>query len=253
MLTRLNGIFAFALWDARKRELFLARDGMGVKPLYYAALSCGFMFASEIKALVREKRLRRDIDADALRSYLTYLWCPAPRTMIRDVKKLEPGHALIVHGGAVMRKWCFYTLPLVSASSAIDSHEATETTRKLLAQAVERQMVADVPVGAFLSGGLDSSSIVHFARQYAPANRVDCFAIGFTGGQWAQEGFAEDLPYARQAAKHLGVDLHEIQVGPELWQQLETMLYHLDEPQADPAPLNVLAWHQGFALRGRGR
>jgi asparagine synthase (glutamine-hydrolysing) len=240
MLTRLNGIFAFALWDRDRQSLFVARDGMGVKPLYYAETSAGFLFGSEIKALLKAPEISRDIDPNAIRSYLTYLWCPAPRTPLRQVKKLEPGCALVVKSGRIERQWRFYAISFHQSHEFRSQEEAIEHTREMVRAAVQRQMVADVPLGAFLSGGVDSSAVVAFARQSAPRTRLPCFTIALDEGEARREGMTNDLRYARSVARHLDVDLHTIQVGSEMADELPKMIYHLDEPQADPAPLNVL-------------
>lgn len=240
MLSRLNGIFAFALWDDARQELFIARDGFGVKPLYYAETPGGMLFASELKSLLQENSISRDIDAQAVSNYLTYLWCPHPRTMLRDVHKLAPGHALIVRKGRIQKEWCHYDLPYGAGKLAVSPEQAVREVRRLLAQAVRRQMVSDVPVGAFLSGGLDSSAIVHFARENALGGRLPCFTIGFDGQAWQEEGMAEDLPYARRVASHLGVELNVLNVGPEMVEKFGDMVFQLDEPQADPAALNQL-------------
>lgn len=240
MLQRLEGMFAFAIWDEGRRELFLARDGFGVKPLYYTITPKGFLFASELKALINEPSLDRTLDAQGIANYLTYLWCPAPRTMLRAVKKLLPGEAMVVRSGKEPYRWRFYDLPYGVKPFKGSVNEAEEEARRLLGAAVERQMVADVPVGAFLSGGLDSSAICAYARQHAQGGKLDCFTIGFQDDVWRQEGMAEDLPYARMVAKALGVSLHVVEVGPEMATEFERMVYMLDEPQADPAALNVL-------------
>src|SRR5215471_14623074 len=240
MLARLNGIFAFAIWDTVKRELFIARDGLGVKPLYYAETHEGFIFASEIKAILQAAEIDRNIDPIALRHYLTYLWCPAPRTPLRQVKKLAPGCGLTVCEGRVERHWRFYELPLCQQMVPLFESEAIDQTRSALRTAVQRQMVADVPVGAFLSGGLDSSAVVAFAREASPATSLQCFTIALDGSDALREGMTADLPYAEAVARHLGVDLHTVRIGPEMADELSTMIYHLDEPLADPAPLNVL-------------
>src|SRR5450759_275330 len=153
MLGRLNGIFAFALWDSRTRRLFLARDGVGVKPLYYAETREGFLFASELKALLQAPGVDRRLDPAALCRYLTFLWCPAPDTALAAVKKLEPGHAMVVHEGRVARRWRYYDLPNGREEVlGVSEGEAAHSVRASVREAVSRQMVADVPVGAFLSG-----------------------------------------------------------------------------------------------------
>jgi asparagine synthase (glutamine-hydrolysing) len=239
MLTRLNGIFAFALWDARSRSLLLARDGLGVKPFYYAATTDGLVFASELKAVLQSPSVSRTLDIDAVRQYTRFLWCPAPQTMLQNVRKLLPGHAAWVVGGEMTRSWQYYDVPFDEEPDAFANGDAIGTTRAVIAEAIERQMVADVPVGAFLSGGLDSSAVVAFARQHQQAEPLRCFTIGFSEGKTATEGVADDLPYARRVARHLGVPLDEVTVAPATIDDLYAMIYQLDEPQADLAPLNV--------------
>ena len=248
MLNQLNGIFSFAIHDARasgrpvgveRGSLFLARDHLGVKPLYYAETSRGFLFGSEIKALMRDSALSREIDPAALHYMLAYLWTPAPRTVLASVRKLEPGTALLVHGGKVRRRWAFYDIPYDGTVSS-DSEAALSTDlAERLRTAVRRQLVADVPVGAFLSGGLDSSAVVAMMRRALPDRQISCFSIGFRE-EMDSEGSRADLPYARRVARHLGVDLEEIEVEPKAIGRLEEMVELLDEPQADPAPINAL-------------
>ena len=238
-LARLSGIFAFALWDSRTSRLLLARDGLGVKPLYYAVTSQGVVFASELKAVLQEESVDRALDPDAVRQYTRFLWCPGPQTMLKSVQKLEPGHAANVVDGRIERRWSFYDLPLTAGSTTAPLNETIAETRDVIARAVERQMVADVPVGAFLSGGLDSTSLVAFARSHVPSEQLRCFTIGFESGKTSYEGVADDLPYARSAARALGVQLEEVSVAPPDMDELAAMVYQLDEPQADLAPINV--------------
>lgn len=240
MLSRLNGIFSFAIWDRRSKSLFIARDGCGVKPFYYAETTKGFLFASELKALLLESSISRELDHSAINNYLRYLWCPAPQTPLKNIFKLEPGHALIVKDGKIKKKWQFYDLPYDQYIELIDEQSAIKNVSEALKLAVRRQMVADVEVGAFLSGGLDSSAVVALAKDHAKDKKLKCFTIGFEDTAFIKEGMGDDLAYARQVANHLDVDLHTIFVGPEMVGQLENMIYHLDEPQADPAPINAL-------------
>jgi len=248
MLTRLNGIFAFALHDARpagrpagveRGSLFLARDHMGVKPLYYAQTRQGFLFGSEMKALLRHRGLAREIDPAALHYMLAYLWTPAPATVLASVRKLEPGSALIVHDGKVKRHWTYFTIPYEGVVSRAPASTLAAELADHVATAVRRQLVADVPVGAFLSGGLDSSAIVAMMRRALPQDTITCFSIGFAH-DGTVDGNPADLPYARRVAKHLGVDLREVVIEPGVIGRLEEMVHLLDEPQADPAPLNAL-------------
>ena len=248
MLARLNGIFAFALHDDRatgrpegvpRGALLIARDHMGVKPLYYAETPAGLLFGSEIKALLEDPSLPRDIDPISLHNMLAYLWSPAPRTMLAAVRKLEPGSAMLVSGARIIRQWHFWDLPYTGTRSDKPASELALELTGHLRTAVTRQLVADVPVGAFLSGGLDSSAIVAMMREAMPAERIQCFTIGIAGED-AIEGNPNDLPYARQVAKHLGVDLHEVSVQPDVIARLPELVALLDEPQADPAPINAL-------------
>lgn len=248
MLKRLNGIFAFAIHDARpvgrpagvaRGALFLARDQFGVKPLYYAQKATGLLFASEIKALLCDPNLPRELDPVALHYMLAYLWTPAPQTMLAAVRKLEPGHALIVHGGQVQSKWCYYDLPYDGTRTRLEFDGAARALAGHLETAVRRQLVSDVPVGAYLSGGLDSSAVVAMMRRVQPDQPITCFTIDFPEHQ-AMEGSHADLPYARQVAQHLGVDLIEVLMSPAAIERLPEMVELLDEPQADPAPINAL-------------
>jgi len=238
MLGRLNGIFAFALWDKRDRSLLVARDALGVKPFYYSETAAGFAFASEIKALLCLVPGACELDLPALSRYLCLLWCPGEGTPLRGVRKLMPGEAIAVREGRIARRWIWYQLP-VFRGVAGDLSEADALTGTVdgLRRAVQRQLVADVPVGAFLSGGLDSSAVVAFAREQAPDIR--CFTIEAAGGQ--EPGTADDLPYARRVARHLNVPLDVVRIdASRMADDLERMIVQLDEPLADPAPLNVL-------------
>jgi len=237
MLSLLDGMFAFAIWDPRDRSLFLARDPLGVKPLYVATPRQGVLFASEIKALLASPAVSRDLDFQAIDATIRHLWCPGPRTVLAGVRKLEPGGALQVRDGRVVREWRYFDLPVQEPWTGPPSTDLCAAMTQHLERAVRDQMVSDVPVGAFLSGGLDSSAVAAFAARHA--KRLPCFTMRFTSGDTAAEGFADDLPYARRVAAHLGVELIEVPIGGEVAGELEQMIYQLDEPQADVAPLNV--------------
>lgn len=238
MLAKLNGIFAFALWDARENQLFVARDGAGVKPLYICESGGAFAFASEIKALLCFNWIPRRIDSEALSHYVRFLWCPGSGTPLADVRKLGPGEALIVKDGRIVRRWHYYSLPAPGPDLSLSVADWTVEVRRALELAVKRQMISDVPLGAFLSGGLDSSSIVALARKHT-SERLQCFTIDFDSDMAKEEGFVLDLPYARRVAQHLDVDLHVVRVGSEMAEGLASMVQQLDEPLADFSALNV--------------
>jgi len=235
MLQSLNGMFAFAIWDRDNDTLLLARDRMGIKPLHYSVTTRGLAFASELNALTCLVDVA-DLDIEAVQRYITFLWCPGNQTVLKNIGRLGPGEALRLSREGT-RKWQWsqrteHSRPYRSSDTAA----ATETAAQLRS-AVHRQMVSDVPVGAFLSGGLDSSAVVAFGREME--RDIRCFTIAISGGQG--DGFADDLPYARAVARHLEVPLEEVEVDSNrMAADIESMYQHLDEPIADPAALNVL-------------
>jgi asparagine synthase (glutamine-hydrolysing) len=251
MLSKLNGIFAFAILDTNSEKLFIARDALGVKPLYYSNKDNIFSFASEIKALLKLMPNDKELDAESINRYLSFLWCPGDGTPLKSVKKLLPGEAIIVKNGCILDRWQWYKLPVLnSIKKNLDKSQSIGGVTKYLRQAVHRQMVSDTPLGAFLSGGLDSSAIVTFAKEVNPDIR--CFSIETNGKQ--DEGAIDDLPYAKQVAKHLKVPLEVVTIeSNRMASDLEYMVAQLDEPLADPAALNAfyickLAREQGIKV-----
>lgn len=245
ILSSLNGIFALAVWDPKTQELRIARDGMGVKPLYYSAFENLFAFASEIKALFPLVPGLTSIDHASIARYLTYLWCPGEGTPLKHVRKLSPGEALTIKHGNIVERIKWYDLDnekliYSSKSNFKNTNKPSDWingVRNHLKDAVQRQMVSDVPVGAFLSGGLDSSSIVSFARELNPDIR--CFTIQAT--DWDLDEVTDDLPYALRVARHLNVPLEIVPVdSSKMALDFMEMVVRLDEPLADPASLNVL-------------
>lgn len=240
MLARLNGIFSFAIWDAKQRELFIAKDAIGVKPLYYSETTSGFLFASELKALLVHSEISSKLDVEAIQQYMAYLWTPAPKTMLHQVKKMKPAYAMIVKHGKIIREWHWYELPYTGIQASQSDNETFNELAKKIQQAVKRQLVSDVPVGAFLSGGLDSSAVVSMMRANMPDMEINCYGIGFENTA-DMDGDPLDLPFARKVAQHLDVNLHEIVVTPDvLINKIDELIYCLDEPQADPAPINAM-------------
>jgi asparagine synthase (glutamine-hydrolysing) len=247
MLERLNGMFALALFDRRRDELWLARDAFGVKPLYFAEGARGFAFSSELKALPRLMPVGTALDVPALYRYLAFSWCPGTATPLCGVSRLAPGEQLVVREGRLVSRERWASQPFAAPRARTKALPTARSVAAALRVAVERQLVADVPVGALLSGGLDSSAIVAFASERLPD--LDCFTIVAEGGLDA--GDTSDLPYARRVARHLGVRLHEVPIrSADLGGELERMVYRLDEPIADPAALNV--WFMSELARRRG-
>lgn len=237
---RLNGIFAFALYDRQLETLFVARDRFGVKPCYYICTENYFAFSSELKALLPVLQ-DASINEKAVANYLTFLWSPGTDTMFKEVHKLEMGHVLRIQlrGGKIEKQdSLFYQIPFHGIYTVESESRLIDQCEDLLLRAVERQLLSDVPVGFFLSGGLDSSLIVALARKLHPDRHLSCFTID-AGNDIADEGFTNDLTYAKWVANHLKVDLHVVKADINIVRDFDQMIWHLDEPQADAAPLNV--------------
>ena len=225
-LARLRGMFALAVWDRQTRTLALARDRLGVKPLVYAETGAGFAFASEIATLFQvQPDLSRAPDYAAMDHYLTFQYIPAPLSGFRAVRKLPPAHAMIVREGKVERVWRYWDIDF-SQRSRLSFEEACEALREKFLEATRIRLVSDVPLGAFLSGGVDSSITVAAMARLA-ADPVKTYAIGFE-----DERFNE-LPYAREVARHLGTEHHEMTVRPAAVELLPQLIEHLGEPMAD--------------------
>jgi asparagine synthase (glutamine-hydrolysing) len=252
LVNRLNGMFAFALWDERRRRLLLARDRMGEKPLYFTQLRDGtFLFASELKALLTHPRVERRLDLLALRKYLQYEFVPAPCTILEGIFKLPPAHRLIVEGGR-WRMERYWQLPDPGAPRPISLAEAAEELRERLREAVRIRLIADVPLGILLSGGIDSSTVAALACQEA-GRRVETFSIAFS-----EKSFDESA-HARQVAAHLGTHHHEATVTEqEMLAMVARIPSLLDEPLGDASliPTFLLSQftrrHVTVALGGDG-
>lgn len=237
-LSKLSGIFAFAIWDRQERSLFLARDPYGVKPLYYAPLGPnGLLFSSELKALVRHGGLPRNIDPAAVAAHLGFLWTADEHTMLCAVRKLRPGQCLTVRGNNVHTEEYAAPIPL---SRNGGGEGAAGQLRDLLDQVVADQMVADVPVGALLSGGLDSSAIVASMCKVIDPSRITTFCADVGKSKGGTDNVGDDTAYARIVARHLGVKLIEVPTVSGLTADLQQMVWALDEPCADFAALQVL-------------
>ena len=229
---RLEGMFAFAIWDARRRRLFLARDRLGVKPLYYARLADGFVFGSEAKAVLAHPAVPRELDEAAFGDYLTFGFTPPPATLFRGIGKLAPGERMTVSAdGAVATETWWRPLPPADVAdrvAAMGEAEMVAETRRLLLRSVEKRMMSDVPFGVFLSGGLDSSTNVALMAEVSEAP-VRTYST-------APRGHAryDELGYARLVAERFATDHHEVLVDEAAMRDfLPEMLYHQDEPLSD--------------------
>jgi asparagine synthase (glutamine-hydrolysing) len=230
MFSLLRGMFALAIWDAPRRTLILARDRLGQKPLVYHHDRCRLIFASELKALLAlpEHIIPRDLDALALDSYLNYGYVPHPRTMLAGTHKLPPAHYAVWHGGtlAIQRYWD----PDWNVERTRPLGEDIEELRATLSDAVREQMISNVPLGAFLSGGNDSTIIVGLMQQ-ASSRPVRTFAIGFPDPSY------DETAYAELAARHLETEHQTIIVEPKAWETLPELAWQFDEPFADSSAL----------------
>ncbi len=225
----LQGMFAFALWDAKRRRLLLARDRLGIKPLYYTTAAGAFLFASEVKAFLPYPGFRVDIEPGALDLYLALQYVPGPDTLFRGVHKLLPGHLLVSENGrvSVRRYW---ELVLGDFRPGTTVAEAAEEFGALFRETVKRHLVSDVPVGALLSGGVDSSAVV--AAMTVGGGEVQTFTVGFE-----LPGHHNELTEARRVARHLATAHHELLLKPDAATQLADLAWHMDEPVADAAAL----------------
>ena len=223
----LNGIFAFAIWDQRRRSLFVARDRLGVKPLFYTVTEHSLIFASELKVILRHPRVAPKVDLVSLNDYLTFEYVPTPRSMIKGVRKLPPGHTLTVEGGRVtVDQYWDVRLERSETGRRSESEYARELVERL-AESVRRELVSDVPIGVLLSGGIDSSAVaVAAARQYS--GRLHTFTAAFDDPSF------DESRYARTVAHRLGTDHHELVVGADQLLGLVPRLGELvDEPLGD--------------------
>jgi asparagine synthase (glutamine-hydrolysing) len=227
---RLNGMFAFALWDARRRRLLVGRDRLGIKPVYLHDDGKRVVFASEAKAILALPGFTPELDPAGLQSYLQLGYVPAPQSIFRGIEKLPPASLLVVENGRKVLKR-YWTMP-AAVDRAPTEREWVDRVRVRLEESVRMQMVSDVPIGAFLSGGIDSSCVVAFMARHSD-RPVKTYSIGFEGG--AAESFYNELPFARQIADRFGTDHHEILVRPDVVGLLPQLLWHMDEPVADSA------------------
>jgi len=230
-LPRLNGMFAFAVWDVQERELFVARDRVGKKPLYYCTAAGRFLFASELQALLTDPAVTREPDLAGLDQYLRWGYVPPPATGFSHVSKLPPGHWLRVRPGrtpvtAIREWWRLDYEPKLD----VDEADACDALREQVTDAVRLRMISDVPLGAFLSGGIDSSIVVGLMAGMS-GSPVKTYSIGFS------EAAYNELPHARRVAERFGTDHHEVVVKPDAASLLPMLVRHFGEPFADSSAI----------------
>jgi asparagine synthase (glutamine-hydrolysing) len=222
-------MFAFAIWDEKEKTLFIARDRVGKKPLLYSHQANGdLIFGSEFQALLQHPAISREVDMQAIDSYLSYLCIPAPQTAFKQIRKLEPGHWLRWKDGEIETHR--YWLPDFSKKIKISEEEAIEETTRILRESTRLRMISEVPLGAFLSGGVDSSAVVALMAQES-GKPVKTFSIGFE-----DQDFSE-LKYAKRVAEHVGADYHEFIVKPDAMEVLPLLVEHYGEPYADSSAI----------------
>jgi asparagine synthase (glutamine-hydrolysing) len=249
LVEELHGMFAFAVWDEARKRLLLARDRVGKKPLFYAEGNGWLSFASELRALMADPDVRAEIDPSSIDCYLAYGYIPAPWSVWRDVHKLEPAHTLVWEGGRTFSER-YWRLDY-STKLGEDRRELEEELRERVGAAVRRRMIADVPLGAFLSGGVDSSIVVS-EMAAASAQPVKTYSIGF------EEEEYNELPQARSIAERFGTDHHEFVVQPDAIELVPTLVRHYGEPYADSSAIptfylsELTRRHVTVALNGDG-
>jgi asparagine synthase (glutamine-hydrolysing) len=237
---RLDGMFAFAVWDRRKERLVLGRDRLGKKPLYYWCGEGQLVFGSEIKAVLAHPMVPREMDPAAIPSYLGFGYVPTPNTFFAGIKSLPPGHVLVYEPGGEPTIDRYWEMPLagLEGSAAPTFTEAASRCRTLLERAVRKRLVSDVPLGAYLSGGVDSTAVVGLMAGAAP-DRVRTFTIGFDD----HDGF-DERPFADIAAKRFGTDHTEFVVHPNALELLDELVWHHDQPFGDSSAIPTYALAQ---------
>ncbi len=243
LVDRLNGMFGFALWDAERKRLLVGRDRLGIKPIYTWSDGRHFAFASEAKALFALPGVRPALDEDAVAGYLHLGYVSAPKTIFRGVRKLPPATVVTVEDGRIAEHRYWRIAGVIDRAPSVE--DWTARIRARLEESVRMQMVSDVPLGAFLSGGIDSSAVVGLMSKHS-SGPVKTYSIGFGGSD--ADNFYNELPYAKAVAQRFDTDHHEILVKPDVVSLLPKLLWHLDEPIADTAFITTYLVSQ-FARR----
>jgi asparagine synthase (glutamine-hydrolysing) len=243
-LPRLNGMFAFALWDDRERTLFLVRDRVGIKPLYYAQpenksgqdvrAPGSIVFASEVKSILASGLIKAELAREALHQFLTFLWVPDPNTLFSGIKTVPPGHIVTWRdNNLTVREW--WDISFDSIEEGKSDAWWQEQVLETLDRVTKLEMVADVPLGSFLSGGIDSSSIVALMKRHSNGRRVGTYTIGIAAEDLRYDIIPDDVEWARRVNQQLDTDYHEIMLQPDVAELLPKLVYHMDEPAIDMA------------------
>ena len=239
-LPRLNGMFAFGVWDNQGHTLTLARDHVGIKPLYFAHLPAQganagtFIFASEIKAILATRLIPKAINPEALQQFLTFLWAPDPNTLFAGIKTVPPAHFLTFDGEQISQhEWWDVSFDDIDncRSEAWWQERLLETLDRVVAM----EMVADVPLGSFLSGGIDSSGIVAMMKRHEAGRRIETYTVGIESEDLRYDIIPDDVKWARKVNQHLDTEYHEIMLKPAVAELLPKLVYHMDEPPIDMA------------------
>ena len=225
---KLRGMFAFAIWDEKTKSLFLARDRVGIKPLYYCLTDTSLVFASEIKAILADPAVVKEIAPEMIDRFLTFLYVPGQETLLKGIRKLAPGHYLLVRDGKAVTEQ-YWDLRFAETTRSQSLKDAEADLASLLAEAVELHMIADVPVGVLLSGGVDSTGVLSLAV-HGTDKEISSFTVGFSGGE-----VADERPYARLAAKIFGTQHYEMTISANDFATfLPQYVWHMEEPVCEP-------------------
>lgn len=225
---KLRGMFAFAIWDENTKTLFVARDRVGIKPLYYALTDNSIVFASEIKAILADPAVGRDLAPEIIDRFLTFLYVPGEETLLKGIRKLAPGHYLLVKNGKPEIRQ-YWDLQFSKPSHCLSLDEAERELTNLLAEAVELHMVADVPVGVLLSGGVDSTAVLSFAREKTD-KEISTYTVGFSDA-----GVADERPFAKLASETFGTQHHDMTItAADFADFLPQYIWHMEEPVCEP-------------------
>jgi asparagine synthase (glutamine-hydrolysing) len=225
---KLRGMFAFAIWDENRKTLFLARDRVGIKPLYYALNQNSIVFASEIKAILADPAISRDLAPEIIDRFLTFLYVPGEETLLKGIRKLAPGHYLLVKNGTTEVRQ-YWDLQFSKPSTTLSLDDAERELSSLLAESVELHMIADVPVGVLLSGGVDSTAVLSFAKERTD-KEISSYTVGFS-----DSGVADERPYAKLAADTFGTQHHDMTItAADFAEFIPQYVWHMEEPVCEP-------------------